>query len=314
MGKEGNGMINIVRWLGRLKPKTPVLRRTLIGYIFISPFILGFVLWFLGPALTAIWLAFTDWNLLRPPVFIGLDNFQKLFRDELVLQSLKVTTIYTLVSVPLRLLSSFAVALLLNNKVRGMKLFRTIYYIPSIVPAVANAILWAWVLNSEFGLLNALLRSLGMRKVLWLQEPEWALPAFILMNLWSLGSSMVICLAGLQGIPEVLYEAAEIDGAGRWAKLVYVTIPQMSPVLFFNLVMGVIWSFQVFTAGYLITNGGPQNATLFYVLYLYRNAFEFLDMGYAAVLAGGLFLIIFGLTGLIFKVVGSKVYYEEGYV
>lgn len=307
-------MINVVRWLGRLKPQTRVLRRTLIGYIFISPFVLGFVLWFLGPALTAIWLAFTDWNLLRPPVFIGLDNFQKLFRDELVLQSLKVTTIYTLVSVPLRLLSSFAVALLLNTNIRGMKLFRTIYYIPSIVPAVANAVLWAWVLNSEFGLLNALLRSLGMRKVLWLQKPEWALPAFILMNLWSLGSSMVICLAGLQGIPDVLYEAAEIDGAGRWAKLVYVTIPQMSPVLFFNLVMGVMWSFQVFTAGYLMTNGGPQNATLFYVLYLYRNAFEFLDMGYAAVLAGGLFLIILGLTGLIFKFVGSKVYYEEGYV
>lgn len=307
-------MINVVRWLGRLKPQTRVLRRTLIGYIFISPFVLGFVLWFLGPALTAIWLAFTDWNLLRPPVFIGLDNFQKLFRDELVLQSLKVTTIYTLVSVPLRLLSSFAVALLLNTNIRSMKLFRTIYYIPSIVPAVANAVLWAWVLNSEFGLLNALLRSLGMRKVLWLQKPEWALPALILMNLWSLGSSMVICLAGLQGIPDVLYEAAEIDGAGRWAKLVYVTIPQMSPVLFFNLVMGVMWSFQVFTAGYLMTNGGPQNATLFYVLYLYRNAFEFLDMGYAAVLAGGLFLIILGLTGLIFKFVGSKVYYEEGYV
>ena len=314
MGKEGNGMINTVRRLGRLKPRTLVLRQTLIGYIFISPFILGFVLWFLGPALTAIWLAFTDWNLLRPPVFIGLDNFQKLFRDKLVLQSLKVTTIYTFVSVPLRLLSSFAVALLLNTKVRGMKFFRTIYYIPSIVPAVANAVLWAWVLNSEFGLLNALLRSLGMPKVLWLQEPKWALPAFIVMNLWSLGSSMVICLAGLQGIPDVLYEAAEIDGAGRWAKLVYVTIPQMSPVLFFNLVMGVIWSFQVFTAGYLITNGGPQNATLFYVLYLYRNAFEFLDMGYAAVLAGGLFLIILGLTGLIFKFVGGRVYYEEGYV
>jgi len=261
--------------------------------------------------LTAVWLTFTDWNMIRPPHFIGLENIQHLFRDRLFGQALKVTTTYTVASVPLTLVLAFMFALLMNTKVRGIAVFRTIYYMPSIVPAVANAVLWAWILNSEFGLLNVLIRSIGLPKVRWLQEPEWALPALILMSLWSLGGGMVIYLAGLQGIPEVFYEAAEIDGAGRWSKLRHVTMPLMSPVILFNLVMGIIGSFQVFTAGYLITDGGPQNATLFFVLYLYRNGFEYLDMGYAAALAWVLFFIILALTLLIFKYVGGMVYYEE---
>jgi len=224
---------------------------------------------------------------------------------------LKVTTTYTAISVPLTMVLAFLLALLMNTKVRGITVFRTIYYMPSIVPAVANAVLWAWILNSEFGLLNAFLHFLGLPKIMWLQEPEWALPALILMSLWSLGGPMVIYLAGLQGIPNEFYEAAEIDGAGGWAKLWHVTIPLMSPVIFFNFIMGVIGTFQVFTAGYLITNGGPQNATLFYVLYLYRNAFQYLRMGYAAALAWVLALVIMGLTALIFRGLGGRVYYEE---
>jgi multiple sugar transport system permease protein len=176
---------------------------------------------------------------------------------------------------------------------------------------VANAVLWAWILNSDFGLLNALLHAVGLPKVLWLQKPAWALPAMILMSLWGLGGSMVTYLAGLQGIPDVFYEAASIDGAGPWRKLWNVTIPLMSPVIFFNLVMGIIGTFQIFTAGYLITNGGPQNATLFYVLYLWRNAFQYFHMGYAAALAWVLFFIIMGLTAFVFRGIGRLVYYEE---
>jgi len=160
-------------------------------------------------------------------------------------------------------------------------------------------------------LLNALLHAIGLPKVLWLQKPAWALPAMILMSLWGLGGSMVTYLAGLQGIPDVFYEAAEIDGGGAWAKLRHVTIPLMSPVIFFNLIMGIIGTFQIFVAGYLITDGGPQNATLFYVLYLWRNAFQFFDMGYAAALAWVLFFIIMGLTAFIFRGIGGLVYYEE---
>ena len=299
-------MTATVRWL-----RKPAGRRNVVGYIFIAPFILGFLLWFLIPALTSIWLVFQDWNMIRPPEFVGLDNFKKIASDKLFWQALKVTTRYTVISVPLSMVLAFLLALLMNTKVRGITFFRTIYYLPSIVPAVANAVLWAWILNSDFGLLNVFLHFIGLPKIRWLQEPELALPALILMSLWGLGGGMVIYLAGLQGIPEVFYEAAEIDGAGRWHKLRHVTIPLMSPVIFFNLVMSIIGTFQVFTAGYLITDGGPQNATLFYVLYLYRNAFQYLEMGYAAALAWVLFFVIMGLTLLIFKYVGSLIYYEE---
>jgi multiple sugar transport system permease protein len=299
-------MAALVRWL-----RKPAQRRTIVGYIFIMPFILGFLLWFLIPALTSLWMAFQDWNMITPPKFVVLDNFQSLFTDKLFWQALKVTTVYTVVSVPVNMVVAFGLALLMNTKVRGIAAFRTIYYMPSIVPAVANAVLWAWILNSEFGLLNALLHAVGLPKVLWLQEPEWALPALILMSLWGLGATMVTYLAGLQGIPDVFYEAAEIDGAGAWTKLRNITIPLMSPVIFFNLIMGIISTFQIFTAGYLITDGGPQNATLFFVLYLYRNAFQYLNMGYAAALAWVLFFIIMGLTAFVFRGIGRLVYYEE---
>jgi multiple sugar transport system permease protein len=279
--------------------------------MFIAPFILGFLIFFVGPALTALWLMFYDWNMIRDPIFIGLDNFKKLINDELFYQSLKVTAYYSLISVPLGMVLSFALALLMNVKVKAIAFFRTLYYIPSIVPAVANAVLWSFVFNTEFGLLNSLLRSIGLPKIQWLQDPDWAMPALIVMSLWSIGGGMVIYLAGLQGIPESLYEAAEIDGAGRWAKLRHVTIPLMSPVVFFNLVMGIIGSFQVFTAGFLITSGGPQNATLFYVLYTYRTGIQYFDMGYASVLAWILFLIILALTLFVVKYVGGMVYYED---
>jgi multiple sugar transport system permease protein len=296
---------------GWAQRRTFVQRRTILGYIFISPFILGFFLWFVIPALTAGYLAFQDWNLIAEPEYVGLENLQRMFDDPLLGQSLKVTMIYTLCSVPLSLAVSFFLALLINTKVRGITVFRTIYYLPSIVPAVANAVLWAWIFNTEFGLLNALLRGVGLPKIKWLQDPDWALPALILMGLWNVGGAMIIFLAGLQGIPDILYEAADIDGAGRLTKLRHITLPMMSPIIFFNLVMGMIGTFQVFTAGFLITDGGPQNATLFLVLYIYRNAFEYLDMGFAAVLSWLLFFIIAGFTLLIFRYFGRQIYYEN---
>ncbi|MDI9547854.1 MAG: sugar ABC transporter permease [Chloroflexota bacterium] len=295
-------------WFSSLPSAT---RRTITGYLFIMPFVLGFLFWFLAPALVAVWLTFTDWNLIRAPRYVGFDNILRLGTDNLFWQSLKVTILYTLASVPLGLVLALLLALLINTKVRGIAFFRTIYYLPSIVPAVASAVLWAWIFNTEFGLLNAILRYFGIARIPWLQDPDYALWALIMMSLWGLGGSMIIYLAGLQGIPDVYYEAAEIDGAGRLRQFWNITLPLLSPVIFFNLIMSIIGTFQVFTAGFLITNGGPQNATLFYVLYLYRNAFEYLSMGYAAALAWVLFLIILVLTLLIFRYVGGMVHYED---
>jgi multiple sugar transport system permease protein len=291
--------------------QTPTGRNTVSGYIFISPFILGVLLWVVIPAGVAAWLVFQDWNMIKPAEFVGLANIKRMFfGDPLFWKSLKITTIYTFTSVPLGLIISFMMAMLINTKVRGLAVFRTIYYLPSIMPAVASAVLWAWILNTDFGLLNAGLSVFGIPKIAWLQETQWALPALILMSLWNVGAAMIIFLAGLQGIDDQYYEAAEIDGAGRWSQLIHVTIPMMSAVIFFNLVMGIINSFQIFTAGYLITNGGPQNSTLFYVLYLYNNGFRYLDMGYAAALAWLLFVIILILTGIIFRTLGRQVYYQ----
>lgn len=281
------------------------------GYLFIAPAVLGFLIWVAGPMLFSAWLSLTEWDLLRPPKFVGLSNYQAMFKDQLFWRSLGVTAYFTLVSVPLFQALAFAIALLMNVKVRGIALFRTVYYLPSIVPVVANAMLWAWVFNSDFGLLNAGLRAIGLPKVLWLQDPRWAMPALITMSLWGVGGAMLIYLAGLQGVPQQLYEAAEIDGANAWHRFVHVTVPMVSPVLFFNLLMGLIGALQTFTQGYIITNGGPQNSTLFYALYLYRRAFADFRMGYAAALAWVLFAIVLALSVLVFRYLGRQVYYED---
>lgn len=286
-------------------------RRTITGYIFISPFILGVIFWVLIPVLVNLYLTFHSWNLMAPPRFVGWANIETLFRDPLLPQSLKATFLYTVISVPLGLLLGFFLANLINTKIRGISVFRTIFYLPSIVPIVANALLWAWMFNTEFGLINSFIRAFGGPKIAWLQDPAWAIPAFVLLSLWSSGSSMIIFLAGLQGIPDIYYEAAEIDGAGRWAKMRRITIPLMSPIFFFNLVIGFISSFQVFVLALVITDGGPQNSTLFLVLYIYRNAFQSLKMGYAATLSWLLFGILMILSFLVFRYIGRNVYYEN---
>lgn len=290
---------------------TPSRRRNITGYLFISPFILGFLIWFLIPALIALYLSVHKWNMISAPQFVGLENFQRLLSDPLVPQSLKATFLYTIISVPIGLVLSFGLAMLINNQLRGISIFRTIFYLPSIIPAVASAALWAWIFNTEFGLMNVFIRGLGGPKVPWLQSPDWALPALIIISLWGVGGSMIIFLAGLQGIPDIYYEAAEIDGAGRWKKLTSITLPLMSPVFFFNLIIGFINSFQVFVVGFLVTDGGPVNSTLFLVLYIYRTAFRSLNMGYAAALSWMLFAILMVLSFIVFRFFGRRVYYEN---
>ncbi|MCL4247956.1 MAG: sugar ABC transporter permease [Anaerolineae bacterium] len=307
--KLNNLAASVARAPDRLR--TPAFRRNVTGFLFISPFVLGFIIWFLIPALIALYLSVHQWNLISAPEFVGLDNVEHLFNDPLLPQALKATFLYTIVSVPVGLMLSFGLAMLLNNQLPGIGIFRTIFYLPSIIPAVASAALWAWMFNTEFGLINVIIRAFGGPKIPWLQAPAWALPALIIMSLWNLGGAMIIFLAGLQGIPDIYYEAAEIDGAGRWTKLRHITLPLMSPVFFFNLVIGFISSFQVFIAGYLITDGGPVNATLFLVLYIYRTAFRSLNMGYAATLSWLLFIILMGLSFLVFRYIGKRVYYEN---
>ncbi len=281
------------------------------GYVFILPWLVGLLAFVAGPIIASLYLSFTDYQVVQPPTFIGVANYQQLFGDGLFWQSLKVTAIYTVVTTPLQLCLSFLVALLMNQKVRLLGMWRTIYYVPNLVPAIATAMLWLWVLNPEFGLVNTLLRYFGIQGPLWLSSTRWALFSLIMMSLWGgVGAPMLIYLAGLQGISTELYEAVECDGGGGWAKFRYITVPMMTPIIFFNLVMNMIGALQVFSGPYLLTGGGPANATLFYVLYIYENAFQFFKMGYASALAWVLFIIILGMTVLVFKWSSMWVYYE----
>lgn len=288
------------------------MREAVDGYLFISPWIIGFVLLVAGPMIASLVLALMRWDLFSPPQWVGLRNFTQLGRDPLVRISLWNTAFYTFLSVPLNLIFALATALLLNQQIRFQSLFRTFFYLPSILPAVASAVLWLWMLNPDVGLANALLQRLGLPESQWLFSPRTSKPTFILMGLWGVGNTMVVFLAGLQGIPQTLYEVAEIDGANWWQRFRVVTIPMLSPVILFNLILGIIGSFQVFTSAFLLTNGGPQNSTLFVVLYLYRLAFEQFNMGYASALAWLLFVIILIFTLIQLRLSKTWVYYEGG--
>ncbi|MCS7220326.1 MAG: sugar ABC transporter permease [Anaerolineae bacterium] len=288
-----------------------VNREAFWGWFFIAPWIIGFMVFTLGPMVASLWLSLTDYELITPPRWIGLKNYINLFTaDRLFRLSLYNTTYYVLFSVPLGIIFAFALSLLLNVKLSGMNFFRTVFYLPSVTSGVAVSLLWIWLFNPQFGLINYLLRSIGLPTPGWLVDPKWAKPAFILMSLWGVGSTAVIFLAGLQGVPRGLYEAAEIDGASHWQRFWHITVPMMTPVIFFNLIMGMIGSFQVFTQSYIMTSGGPQDATLFYVLYLFRQGFALLRMGYAAAMAWILFIIILILTLIQLRLADRWVYYE----
>ncbi len=286
-------------------------REALWGYVFILPWIIGFLAFSAYPIGSVFYLSFTEYNVLQPAEWVGFDNYVKIFtNDKLFWKSLYNTVYFVALSVPGQLILGLAAALLVNQKVRGQAFWRTAFYLPVMVPYVVSSILFVWILDARLGVMNYTLDLVGIDGPAWFQSETWAKPAIVLLTLWHMGSYMVIFLAGLQAIPDHLYEAASLDGAGTWRKLINITLPMLTPALLFNLVVGIINSFQVFTFAYVMTRGGPLNSTTFYVYYLYRRAFEYFDMGYAAALSVILFVIVMALTAIIFKWSNRWVYYE----
>jgi multiple sugar transport system permease protein len=285
-------------------------RQGLVGYLFISPWLVGFLVFTLVPFAASIGLSFSRYDIVSAPAWVGLANYRELLvNDPLLWRSLRVTLTYAAVSVPVGLLAGISLALLLSLDVRGMSVYRTIFYLPSIVPVVATSVVFVWLLNPNIGLVNGLLRLVGVEGPNWLGDPRFALPSLVLMGLWAVGGSMITYLAGLKDIPLQLYEAAVIDGAGAWQRTWHITLPMLSPVIFFNLVMGVIGAFQYFAQAYIMTQGGPEDSTRFYALYLFNRAWQYLDMGYASAMAWVLFLVIMALTALIYSTHSKWVHY-----
>jgi len=297
----------------RKRRLTLARREALLCYLFISPWVVGFLIFTLGPIIASLFLSFADYTIIAPPEWSGLANFRKAFtQDPLVWKSLGNTAYYVGIGVPLRIVFAFLLAALLNTEIRGRLFYRIVCYMPSIVPGVASAVLWIILLNPRLGLINLLLGLVGIPSINWLGSPVYSKPSLIIMSLWGVGGSMIIYLAGFQSIPESLYQAADIDGANRWAKFRHVTIPLMTPTIFFNLIMQIIGSFQVFASAFIMTGGGPLNSTLFFMLHLYDNAFEFFRMGYASALAWIMFVIILFFTLLTLKSSQAWVFYQGG--
>lgn len=281
-------------------------------YFFISPWLLGAILLTFGPMGASIWLSLTNWDMFQPAQFVGLDNYGTLLiEDKIFGKALFNTFYYSFISVPLAMLVSIGMAALLHQKLKGMNVYRTIFYLPSIVPVVATSMLFIWFFAPSTGLINSFLSLLGIEGPRWLLDQAWVKPALILMSLWGVGGSVVLLLAGMKGIPQELYEAADIDGASGFQSFTRVTVPMLSPIIFFNLVMGIIAAFQTFAQVFIVTAGGPNNASMMMVPYLFTNAFRFFKMGYASAMAWILFIIILVLTLIVFKSSALWVHYEE---
>jgi multiple sugar transport system permease protein len=283
------------------------------GWIWISPWLIGFVVFTVGPMLASLYLSFTSYDLITAPRWIGLENYEAAFsgKDRLFWPSLWRTVVFVAVVVPLGVAGSLAMALLLNQAFRGIAIFRTLFYLPSLTPAVAAALIWAWIMQPRYGVLNYGLSLLTIPGPPWMASPQWATPALMVVALWTSlgGPRMLIFLAALQDVPQELTEAAKIDGANAWQRFRHVIVPLISPVIFFNLVLGVIATFSVFTFSYVATRGGPAYATWFYVLHLYHNAFDYLQMGYASALSWILFALLLGFTAFQFRSARRWVYY-----
>lgn len=286
------------------------LRGLLLGLLFVSPWLIGFILWTVYPLVSSLYYSFTRYDLLRPPVFLGLENYRQILTDDPHFPTVMYNTIYYVgLSVPLGVISAFLLATLLNTRIIGRSVFRAIFFFPAIVPAVVVAMVWLFLLNAQYGAINSTLAGLGLSTIPFISSPQWAKPSLILIHMWAQGNAMVIFLATLQDVPRSLYEAATVDGANAWHKFWHVTVPMCTPVILFNLVMGFIGGFQNFTLPWLLTNGGPAQATEFYAVHLYRNAFSYLRMGKASALAWILFIIIVTFTVILFKSSGRWVYY-----
>ncbi|MGH2534589.1 MAG: carbohydrate ABC transporter permease [Thermomicrobiales bacterium] len=283
------------------------------GLLCVAPALIGFLFWYLGPMVGSIALAFTDWSVAGSASWVGLTNLDQILTEDAIFRkALRVTITYAVVSVPLRIVVAFSLAMLLNQRIKALPLFRTIFYLPSIVPLIASSVVWLWMFNPDFGLLNALFEPLGVSKQQWIYASDTSLPSLIMMSLWDVGPMMIIFLAGLQGVPQHLYDAVSVDGGNAWRRLWTVTVPMVTPTILFNLVLSIIDSMQAFTQAYVMTDGGPNNSTLFYGLYLYRKAFQQGDMGYAAALGVILFVLIAVLSFLVFRSSSRWVYYEGG--
>jgi len=292
--------------------KTSRWRSNLEGYLTIAPWLIGFLLFTAGPMVASAVLSFMRYDIVSPPRWLGLGNFERMLSDPRFFRSLRFTAEYSFMAVPVHLLSGFFFAMLLNRSLRGIGVFRTLYYLPSVTPSVANAALWMWLLEPQFGVANVILKALGLPTFRFLFDGNTVRPTMALMGLWYVGQQMVIFLAALQGVPEEMYEAASIDGASSWRKLIQITLPMISPAILFNLTMGLINSFQVFNFVYIATKGGPGDNSLMYVLYIYQHGFENLRMGYASALAWVLFIIVLAITLVQFKFSSRWVYYEGG--
>jgi multiple sugar transport system permease protein len=288
-------------------------QRTLWGYLFVLPWLLGFMLFTFYPILATLYLSFCDYRVLSPPRWVGLENYRSLLADPDYFWRSMFNTLFIMIEVPLSVVLGIGLALLLNLRLRGQALYRTLFYVPSVVPAVATAFLWLWVLNPQNGLaapLNSALVRVGLMPINWFTDPATAKWGFIVMDLWAIGSIMVIYLAALQGVPAHLYEAALLDGANAWQLIRHITLPHISPVILYMVIIGVIGTFQYFTQTFIATQGGPENSTLFYALYLFQNAFQFFRMGHACAMAWILLLITLLATWLIWRVSLRRVFYE----
>lgn len=288
-------------------------QRTLLGYLFVLPWLLGFMLFTFYPILATLYLSFCDYRVLSPPRWVGLENYRSLLADPDYFWRSMVNTLFIMIEVPLSVVLGIGLALLLNLRLRGQALYRTLFYLPSVVPAVATAFLWLWVLNPQNGLaapVNSALIRIGLEPINWFTDPATAKWGFIVMDLWAIGGVMVIYLAALQGVPSHLYEAALLDGARGWQLVRHITLPQIAPVIQYMVIIGVIGAFQYFTQTFIATQGGPENSTLFYALYLFQNAFQFFRFGHACAMAWLLFLITLVATYLIWKISLSRVFEE----
>jgi len=287
-------------------------RNLILGLLFVSPWIIGFLLWTLVPIASSLYFSFTRYTVLRPPVFIGLRNYESLFRDQDYMLVVSNTLWWVLLAAPLGVLSAFLLANLLNSKIAFRPLFRALFFFPSIVPSIVVTTVWLFLLNLQWGAFNSVFRGLGMQTIPFLSNPDWVKPSIIGIHMWAQGGAMVIFLAALQDVPRELYEAATVDGASAWRKFRHVTIPMTSPVILFNLILAFIQAFQQFDLPWLLTGGGPNKATEFYAVYLYRTAFLNLRMGKASAMAWVLFVIILAFTFVLFRTSGRWVYYGGG--
>ncbi|PHF04576.1 ABC transporter permease [Bacillus pseudomycoides] len=284
----------------------------LVPYAFIFPWVFGFVAFTLGPLLFSLFISFFDWPLIGEVQFVGLKNYQDMFlNDPMFWDSLWVTVKFAALFVPFNLIIALFLAILLNQKVKGYAFFRTFFYLPSVISGVALAMIWAWVYNGEYGILNYFLSLVGIKGPNWLSDPNWSLIAMVIASLWGQGTLMLIFLAGLKNIPQNLYEAASIDGAGKVQQFFKITLPMLTPTILFNLITTIIGAFQQLTLALVLTGGGPLKSTYFYAMYVYENAFKYFKMGYSSANAWFMFLIILGLTLLVFKSSATWVYYEN---